>query len=226
MKDLFPIRLEVEEALLGKVLRSLRRLPGIAMLSLDLDEVGPKKLANGAANHSAAPPPTADSSKPRAHDLVVAFLLQSGPQHLQAIRNLLTARGFAGKSAANTVLNVLRKQKITEAGDGYAIHKLTDSALASLRQQAQEVRAPNPALPAPGGKKKNAVTGKQAILDKMRSSPGQDLFTRAELIEAIVAAGLAKRSIDGAVGKLKDDKLIRSPEAGSYELTAKGKQGD
>lgn len=217
MSKPIPLLIEIEETLFIAVLRQLHGLPGVAKVHFDIDSLGKKALRK---NSNGAAEPVQRLQGPRAQDIIIAELMD-GPKNLQHLRAKLAEHGFSPQHSANTALGELRKKDITESA-GTGLHKLTETALAHL-QKHQPDAAPA-ALPAPGKKPRRTgmITGVQAVINHLAAHNGA--AARKALTQAIVDAGGAARSIDGAVGKLKAQKIIKATEPGIYEFTAEGRR--
>src|SRR4051812_7453811 len=113
MPKTFPIHLQVEETMLGPVLRKLHEMSGIARLDLDL----------GQAPQAAAPG--------NAQETVLA-MLASGPKHRDELKAALgPAQRFYG------TMNQLKKKKMAKAaGDGTYV--LTKHVAQKLNGHAPE----------------------------------------------------------------------------------------
>jgi hypothetical protein len=209
MPKTFPIMLEVEELLLGPVLRKLNDMPGIAKLHLDLGHggqgAGAKQLADKVAKVRNGG--TAEQA--------VIKLLMEGPKH---VRELSRAIGGA-KSRAYGAVHQLKKKGLTEAGTEKGTHQLTAKARAQLGGAL--------ALPAPeGAQVEHGPAG--------RAKPGSgNIVLRAaldggplapfDLRKRMAAQGMSPKSISGVLERARRDALIKKNGTG-YELTAKGQK--
>lgn len=209
MPKTFPIMLEVEELLLGPVLRKLNDMPGIAKLHLDLGHggqgAGAKQLADKVAKVRNGG--TAEQQ--------VIKLLMEGPKH---VRELSRAIGGA-KSRAYGAVHQLRKKGLAEAGADKGVHQLTAKARAQLGGAL--------ALPAPEGAQVahgpagRAKPGSGNIV--LRAALDGGPLAPVDLRKRMAAQGMSPKSVSGVLARAKDGGLIRKNGTG-YELTAKGQK--
>lgn len=204
---LFPIMIEVEEPAVGSVLRLLKDYPGIAKLHLDLDNVGKKPIKR--QSHSGSRQKR-DPEAPRGKDIIITELL-SGPKNLQHLRDRLAAYQMSSGNLSSA-LNELRRAGITESG-GAGVHRLTQRAMDELKPRLADESAQISAPKANGEKIKSI----DFVLDGLRKG-----MSRAEIRRAGEPIGINERMVDGALTRLKVNKLItRGDEEGHYKLTAK-----
>ena len=209
MPKTFPIMLEVEELLLGPVLRKLNDMPGIAKLHLDLGHggqgAGAKQLADKVAKVRNGG--TAEQQ--------VIKLLMEGPKH---IREISRAVGGA-KSRAYGAVHQLKKKGLSESGSEKGTHQLTAKAKAQLGGAL--------ALPAPEGAQVahgpagRAKPGSGNIV--LRAALDAGPLTPIDLRKRMAAQGMSPKSVSGVLARAKDGGLIRKNGTG-YELTAKGQK--
>lgn len=217
---LFPILVDVEESHVGSVLRVLNRLPGVANFHLNLDAI-PGKRGAKTGKHNGAAAPAAEPPKVPQRQIVIAELI-GGPKNLEHLKTKISEQGHKPDSLPGT-LNTLRKAGITETA-GTGLHRLTDKAMAEIKTH-QASAAPPGELPAPGKPRKprGAVTTAQTILLAMAAAGGR--LSRRALQEAIASAGFAPVGVDGALFKLKQDRLIKpTAEKGVFDLSAEGRK--
>lgn len=211
MPKTFPIMLEVEELLLGPVLRKLNEMPGIAKLHLDLGHggqgAGAKQLADKVAK--------VRSNGGSAEQQVLKMLLQRGPMHIRAISQEVGG----AKSRAYGAVHQLKKKGLTEAGAEKGTHQLTAKAKAQLGGAL--------ALPAPEGAQVakgpagRAKPGSGNIVLRVALEAGP--LPPVDLRKRMAAQGMSPKSISGVLARAKDGGLIRKNGTG-YELTAKGQK--
>lgn len=209
MPKTFPIMLEVEELLLGPVLRKLNDMPGIAKLHLDLGHggqgAGAKQLADKVAKVR---------NGGTAEQQVIKLLLE-GPKH---VRELSRAIGGA-KSRAYGAVHQLRKKGLAEAGADKGVHQLTAKARAQLGGALS--------LPAPEGAQVEhgpagrAKPGSGNIV--LRAALDGGPLAPVDLRKRMAAQGMSPKSVSGVLARAKDGGLIRKNGTG-YELTAKGQK--
>jgi Mn-dependent DtxR family transcriptional regulator len=210
MPKTFPIMLEVEELLLGPVLRKLNEMPGIAKLHLDLGHggqgAGAKQLADKVAKVR---------NGGTAEQQVLKLLLQRGPMHIRAISQEVGG----AKSRAYGAVHQLKKKGLTEAGKEKGTHQLTAKAKAQLGGAL--------ALPAPEGAQVahgpagRAKPGSGNIV--LRAALDGGPLAPVDLRKRMVAQGMSPKSVSGVLARAKDGGLIRKNGTG-YELTAKGQK--
>jgi DNA-binding PadR family transcriptional regulator len=207
MPKTFPIMLEVEELLLGPVLRKLHEMPGIAKLHLDLGHGG-----QGAGRKRLTDEVTRVRSGGN-HEQIVIKLLMEGPQSIADI-----SRAIGGKKPrAYGVIHALKKKGITESAEGKGMHQLTAKARAQLGGSV-------PALPAPQvkhGPAGRAAPGSGNIV--LRSVLAAGPMSPADLRKHAAEKGMSAKSITGVLDRAKKNGLIKKNARG-YELTAKGQK--
>jgi|SRR5882724_11005485 len=211
------VSLKIDEVHFFPNMRVLKALPGIADIFVDLDKLGgSRKSKKDKPNGDAAPV----RSERGAKTIVLGFLFQNGPQNTDSLKALIASKGFS-ETGIHSTLSELRKQGFTESA-GTGIHKLTEKASAALQEQS----APRLALPPP---KEAAAPAKRikvaAVVLRLLQASLLGRMTRPELTEALQKHGLAARSIDNAVYKMRAEGFVKATDgSGIYELTAKGKK--
>ena len=217
---LFPILLEIEEPALGKVLKTLRDMPGVAKLHLDLDGAGKKKGASKprVVNPKEAREPKAERG-PRGKDILLTELM-SGPKTGDQLRAALERHQFKA-SSAHPLLGDLRAKQIIESPSS-GVYQLTPAALAQLRTPAPS-QLPPPARNGTDVKRRTMGAGQILLIKAMRdpTKTKDGVITRAQLVEMGVAAGMTERAVDGTITRMKQSKLLSVPEPAHYKLTAK-----
>jgi hypothetical protein len=198
--------LEVEEILLGPVLRKLNGMPGIAKLHLDLGhggQVGAKKAAKQVA---AAREANGDNNEQR-----LVKLLIHGPKHIREISSLLGG----AKSRTYGVIHALKKKGIVEVGAEKGTHQLTARAMAQLGAR--------PALPAPAAIKHGpggrASPGSGNIV--LRAVLGAGPLPANELRKQLGERGMSPKSASGILDRARKGGIVKKNGNG-YELTARG----
>ena len=213
MPKTFPIKLEVEEIALGVVLRKLSDMPGIARIDLDLghggEGAGKKRLEQAAEKMGGG----GNGNKAQA----VIKMLMGGQRHIGDICTLVGGNKSRGYGIASN----LKKQGLTEAGDGSGMHRLTKKALDQIKR-AMPVDASMVALPAPAvkrGPSGRASPGSGPILLRtvLDGGPVDPTALRKQLAEK----GMSAKSISGVLERGRRKGLIKKNGTG-YELTAKG----
>jgi hypothetical protein len=216
MAKTFPIMLEVEEILLGPVLRKLNEMPGIAKLHLDLGHGGQgadrAKLTKQAAEAQAR-----GSNGSREH--IAIKLLMEGPKHIGEI----SAAVGGAKTRAYGLMNSLHKKGLTKT-IGKGLHQLTAKAVAQLGGAvAGAAPAAVAALPAPQvkhGPAGRAVPGSGPII--LRTALGAGPKGSSDLRRQLAEQGMSTKSISGVLDRGRKQGLIKKNGTGLYELTAKG----
>lgn len=119
MPKTFPILIDVEEIAVGRVMRILNKLPGVAKLHLDMG--GGKPKANGPVANR---PPYRKFSSKAEEDILAA--LYTGKQLTSAqLRDVFVAKGRAPGSVASSLTQAQRDGDIARAkiGDGWVLTK-------------------------------------------------------------------------------------------------------
>ena len=209
MPKLFSIRLDVEEIALGGVLRRLNDIVGVARIHLDLDRggegAGRKELEKAAVEKG-------NDTGTNRQAAVVKFLMQ-GPKHIREITALLGGKA----TRAYGVMTGLRKQGLSEPGEGSGMHQLTQRAKAQLGAV--------PALPAPATVKRGpggrAAQGSGPII--LRTALDAGPLSATDVYNKLVAGGMSRKGVSGVLVRARRDGLIKKNGQG-YELTAKGQK--
>lgn len=216
MPKTFDIRLEIEEIALGAVLRKLNEMPGIVRLHLDLERggegAGRKQLEDAAK--------TMHSGRETLSVRLVQSLVD-GPKNVQQLHEAIGGI----RQSIYGALNYLRKQGLTEPGEGYGVHRLTQKAQA---QMGLVKSLPSPADPAaaeikPTPTGRNSRGSGNAILKEILSGGPK---TRSDIRALANEKGFSERSIGGVLDRAKRDGLVKKLNGfnGGYELTAKGQK--
>ncbi len=217
---LFPIMLEVEETAVGTVLRHLKDMAGIAKLHLDLDNVAKKK---GAPRTAPPNPKQAKEAKtehrPRAKDVLIAALM-SGPQTADQLRHAIAKHHFNISSMYPTIGELKAKGVVEMVTPG--TYQLTAAALAQLDKPEPSQLAP-PVRNGAEVKRQPMGAGQAFIVKVIRETTEttDGIITRTQLVEICTAAGMTERAVDGTITRMKQAKLISTPEPAHYKLTAK-----
>jgi hypothetical protein len=114
MPKLFPISIEVEELAVGKVMRMLNSMPGVAKLHLDLEKKEAKP--NGRGPHK-----TRVQLEETGEDVVAKALYGKPPMTNAQLRDVFTSQGRSPTSI-NSVLHTMKNNgevKVTK--DGYTL---------------------------------------------------------------------------------------------------------
>ncbi len=212
---LVSVIIKVEEIAFIPVLRALHNLPGVAAVDFNMDDLGHR---SGSARKPKQVTKT-DGETMSASQLLVTLMAQ-GPQHLAVLKKGLADAGFSVKGISSA-LNELRKAGISETG-GIGIHKLTEKAMSELNAERKALPAPmaDPTKPRLPTRQHN---GSLLILRAMQAANAP--MGRAALTTIIAEVGLATRSLDNALYRIKERGLIKPGETkGFYELTAKGRK--
>jgi len=131
-------------------------------------------------------------------------------------------RGMS-RSSVYTFINVaVNREKLlkrTAAGTFKVTQKGEMALLTPAQQRATRGNGGNGLHKTPA--KPNEVTHRQFIL---RAAKRRDQISYTELREKFREDGRNPKSVDGALGKLKDQKLITNVGPGAYKLTAKGQE--
>jgi hypothetical protein len=207
MPKTFPIMLEVEEIMLGPVLRKLNEMPGIAKLHLDLGHGG-----QGADRAKLAKQAAEARGNGESREQAVTKLLMEGPKHIDEISAAIGGK----RSRAYGLMTALRKKGIASP-TGKGIHQLTAKARAKLGGGAV------PALPAPQVKRGaagRASPGSGPIL--LRAALGAGPVSPADLRKSLAERGMSAKSISGVLDRGKKQGFIKKNGSDLYELTAKG----
>lgn len=200
----FPILLEVEADSVGKVLLLLKDQPGIK-IHLDLDGVAKKGIRRDRRQKR-------NPDTPRAKDIVIAELM-TGQKNLQHLRDKFREHELSANNVSTTLYE-LAEAGITESA-GPRVHRLTERALSELQPNA-----PPPAeslqLPSPAPETK-LKRGESRGFVLRGIAEGK---TRFEMMKAGQLIGIGERMIDGALTRLKNEKLIvKNPVApGAYSI--------
>lgn len=200
----FSIMLEIEDILLGPVLRKLNGMPGIARLHLDFGHGGQVGAKRAAKQVAAA----RDANGNKEQQLVK--LLVHGPMHINEIAKALGGN----RTRTYGVTHALRKKGIVEPGPTKGMHQLTASAMAQLGAR--------PALPAPAvkhGPKGRAAPGSGNIV--LRAVLGAGPLTAGELRQQLGERGMSPKSASGILDRARKGGIVKKNGSG-YELTARG----
>ena len=216
---LFHIGLEVEESAVGSLLRTLNGFPGVAKLHLDLDKVPGKKGGK-------RPKQNGGESSSATSRQIILRALTSGPKNLRHLEDQLRAANLS-TSSLSAHLNEMKRQGVTESG-GKGVHRLTKHALSQMN------RSHAIALPPP---EKAAKKKKPKPADKPRAGKGEATLAvvtavaarggkaaRQDIIHALESQFATVRAVESSITRAKKAGLLKSPETGVYELTAKASE--
>ena len=121
MPKLFPIAIEVEESVVGKVYRMLDEMPGVAKI-----KIGDKAVAGGKPNGAHEREPRGPYKKYEAHgdDVVIKNLFASKvPLTSTHLKDHFVALGRAPTSV-NSLIHIMKKRGDIELReDGYVLSK-------------------------------------------------------------------------------------------------------
>ena len=216
-----PILILVEEIAAGSWLRKLHEGPGIIDVSLPFNLVGwiggahgrlrrKQKLEEPLHRH----PPYA-ASVPKAAAGPIVMLLLEGPKHITEI-----SAAIGGKiTRAYSAMTNLRKDGLTESGDGQGMHQLTAKARAKLGGAAPAALSPPQKIKrGPAGR---AAPGSGPII--LRAVLGAGPVHPSELRKQLADKGMSTKSISGVLDRGKKQWSHQAKRfAALYELTAKG----
>jgi hypothetical protein len=209
MPKTFPIMLEVEEILLGPVLRKLNDMPGITKLHLDLGHGG-----QGAGRAKLAQQAAEARGNGNSKEQAVIKALMEGPKHIGEISAIVGGK----KTRAYGVMNSLKKKGIA-GPTGKGFHQLSAKARAGLGGGAM------PALPAPEVKRGpagRATPGSGPII--LRAALDAGPASPADLRKSLEARGMSPKSVSGVLERGKRKGFIKKNGSDLYELTAKGQK--
>lgn len=123
MPKLFPINIEVEEAVVGKVYRMLDGLAGVAKIKIG-DSSG-----HGKTNGAGEPRGPYKVRKPAVHleetgeEAVANALFKKSPQETAVLRGLFAEQGRSAASISSVLHSMKTKGDIVNTSDGYALSK-------------------------------------------------------------------------------------------------------
>jgi hypothetical protein len=213
---LFPILLEIEEPLLGKVLLSLKSMPGVAKMHLDLDGAGKKKPSRVGLPSDPRPKKLPRGGRPISRDVILAELM-SGPKTSDDLRAVLVKHGFM-ESSMHPMVGDLKTKGIVES-TAAGVYRLTQAALEKIGKSAPtQLPAPQTNGVTPG---KRMSTGSGPVVIAKIITEAGGIATRRHLIEAGAKLGLTERIVSGNLSRMKNRKLLLLPEPAHYKLTAK-----
>lgn len=205
MATLFPILIEVESPQVGDVLILLNKTAGIAKVHLDFDAIGKKpgkrikgENLNGHGGGRIKNPNAVPTKS------VIITELMTGPKNLDHLKQKLVEAGGAAASVS-TSLYELQKKGVTESA-GVGLHQLTERAMAEMKAQQAPQLLP-PSKPSRGDSRPFTL---QAIKDGL---------SRSEMRAKGEPLGITDRMIDGALTRMKKEKLIGATgEPGRFKI--------
>jgi len=125
MPKTFPIMIEVEEIAVGKVMRQLNKMPGVAKLHLNMEP--PSKKANGISQ------PPYKKFDQKAEEFILELLGKSQPTPTRVLRDHFADVGRRPGSTSSA-LNLLKKDGLIKPDDDNA-WVLTKKAKDRLRHK-------------------------------------------------------------------------------------------
>jgi hypothetical protein len=123
MAKLFAIQIEVEEIAVGKVMRQLSKMPGVAKLNLDIEHKPNGVVRGPYKKHEGAPKKTRADFAEKGEDVLAQALFKKSPQTHTALGEMFKAIGRSHKSI-NSLLHNMRGDGLIERNDdGWALTK-------------------------------------------------------------------------------------------------------
>jgi chromosome segregation and condensation protein ScpB len=195
MPKLFPIKLQIEELMVGSVLKALHVMPGIARIDLDLGDAPSHKPVTG-----------------NAQEIIMAMLMK-GP----VLRADLAAAVGGSQTRLYTAISTLRKKHLIK--NNGKMFSLSDKA---AREFGPQQPAPL-ALPAPRkqkGKRTPRGVARNALILILTQTPG---LRTGQIRESLGRNGTSPKSISGLIDRAKKETIIKKVGDG-WQLTAKGQK--
>jgi hypothetical protein len=121
---LFPIHIEVEELAVGRVMRVLNSLDGVAKLHLDLDR--DKAVKPNGAGEPRGPYKTRKQPVTLAEtgdETVIKALFAKSPLTVPQLRDLFVAQGRSPKSISSVLHKLKQDGEVLISDDGYMLTK-------------------------------------------------------------------------------------------------------
>jgi hypothetical protein len=207
--------LDVELPFVGPVLKLLHRTPGVSNIHLDLDETvkKPRRVLTKEVNGEGPTYPRVkkDPNTPTSKTIIINELV-SGPKNVAHLRAVLKSHNLS-PSNVSSILYDLEGKKITKRS-GTGLHQLTDEFIEEWRMKHPPE---TPSLPAPEAPAKAARGASRPFILQCIS---EGITARAEMNAAGAKLGISERMIDGALTRLKGEKVIvaKKDAPGVYTL--------
>jgi hypothetical protein len=131
MPKLFSISIEVEEVAVGRVMRLLHNLEGVAKLDLDMGDTKPKPNGSGKPHAGVGVPKKVFGITGR--DFLIKLLAKGKPQQASALRQAFEDDGRSPNSVHSIIFTYKGEGLVENTGDGYV---LTKKMKDRLRHQA------------------------------------------------------------------------------------------
>jgi hypothetical protein len=210
-RNLYRVAAVVEEKALHRLLVFLAELKTYnvecAAVTSPTDEAAPAAIT---------PPPAAPNRNMTIRQAILAAMHRQPPMKLAELHAALP---WFPRSSVSTAASLLAKERVLRrVGHGkYAMTARGNGAAPPAQPLEPPAAPPTSEQTAIGPGKTRGM-----IIAALARAPGQRL-TRAELMAAIAAAdpGKSIRSLDGALHRMKHDKIVRNSKPGEYQL-AKG----
>lgn len=216
------VSLQVEEIAFVRVMKTLKKIEGVAQINWNLDLLdAPKKTRraspeepeistpNGSDSNGSHPKPDKAARAQTLKELLVS-LLAPGPKHVAVLRDLVAKAGFS-PAGVHGCLNQLGNLGITEGTGVPGLHRLTPKAMARMQQA-------RPALPPPTRTRTASVDNIMKVM--------QDVDPTPAMKDALVnTLGISRKAVDNAIYRARKRDLVRSGKVpGEFVLTAKGRK--
>lgn len=120
MPKTFPILIDVEEIAVGRVMRMLNKLPGVAKLHLDLEGVG---KSNGAGRTHSADRKPHGRFEVSGEEAILQALNGRPPMTSAQLAGAFEAQGRSPKSISSCLHKLRSEGLINSTHDGYSLTK-------------------------------------------------------------------------------------------------------
>ena len=132
MPKLFPISLEVEEIAVGRVMRALNTMPGVAKIKFDFLERRDESF--GTNGHSAPRGPykprgPAKKYEMTGSELVMKVMSGKPPMSTAQLRDAFVAQGRSPSSINSVIHTMMKDNEVRITDDGYTLTKLARDRL-------------------------------------------------------------------------------------------------
>jgi hypothetical protein len=122
MPKLFPIHIEVEELAVGRVMRMLNGMPGVAKMHLDME--GQKKShLNGGERGPYKPRKQPIISDETGTEVIAKVLFGKPPMTVAQLKQVFEAQGRSAKSISSVLYNMRDNGEVQSGEDGYSLTK-------------------------------------------------------------------------------------------------------
>jgi hypothetical protein len=124
MPKLFPINIEVEELAVGRVMRMLNGMPGVAKMHLDMGhDKKPKLNGDGTPRGPYKTRKPAVQLEETGEEAVAKALFGKPPQTAKQIKDLFTSQGRSAASTSSVLYTMKANGDVQIGDDGYTLTK-------------------------------------------------------------------------------------------------------